>query len=52
MATIAFNEVTKQFDDGTIAVDNLTLDVKDGEFLILVGPSGCGRRRRCGWSPA
>jgi multiple sugar transport system ATP-binding protein len=43
MATIAFNEVTKQFDDGTIAVDNLTLDVKDGEFLILVGPSGCGK---------
>ena len=43
MATIAFNHVTKQFDDGTVAVDNLTLDVKDGEFLILVGPSGCGK---------
>jgi len=43
MATIGFNEVTKQFDDGTVAVDNLTLDVQDGEFLILVGPSGCGK---------
>ncbi|MDX6452291.1 MAG: multiple sugar transport system ATP-binding protein, partial [Gaiellaceae bacterium] len=43
MATIQFDSVTKQFDDGTIAVDNLTLDVKDGEFLILVGPSGCGK---------
>ena len=43
MATIQFNEVTKQFDDGTVAVDNLTLDVEDGEFLILVGPSGCGK---------
>jgi multiple sugar transport system ATP-binding protein len=43
MATIQFTEVTKQFDDGTVAVDGLTLDVHDGEFLILVGPSGCGK---------
>src|SRR6266536_2646572 len=43
MATIRFDEVTKQFDDGTVAVDRLTLDVEDGEFLILVGPSGCGK---------
>ncbi|MFL5953210.1 MAG: ABC transporter ATP-binding protein [Gaiellaceae bacterium] len=43
MSTIEFNEVTKQFDDGTIAVDSLSLTVQDGEFLILVGPSGCGK---------
>ena len=53
MATIAFNEVTKQFDDGTIAVDNLSLDVKDGEkektgIMVWFAPdskhdcSGCG----------
>ncbi len=43
MATIEFKEVTKQFDDGTVAVDRLSLAVEDGEFLILVGPSGCGK---------
>jgi len=43
MATITFNDVTKQFDDGTVAVDSLSLRVEDGEFLILVGPSGCGK---------
>jgi multiple sugar transport system ATP-binding protein len=43
MATIAFNQVTKQFPDGTTAVDKLDLEVGEGEFLILVGPSGCGK---------
>ena len=43
MATIAFDHVTKRFDDGTVAVDDLNLSVGEGEFLILVGPSGCGK---------
>jgi multiple sugar transport system ATP-binding protein len=43
MSTIEFSEVTKQFDDGTTAIQQLTLLVEDGEFLILVGPSGCGK---------
>jgi multiple sugar transport system ATP-binding protein len=43
MATIAFEHVSKRFDDGTVAVDDLNLSVGEGEFLILVGPSGCGK---------
>ncbi|HEV8459604.1 MAG TPA: sn-glycerol-3-phosphate ABC transporter ATP-binding protein UgpC [Gaiellaceae bacterium] len=43
MATIAFENVSKQFEDGTVAVDGLELMVEEGEFLILVGPSGCGK---------
>ena len=43
MAGIAFQDVTKAFDDGTIAVDHLDLEVRDGEFVVLVGPSGCGK---------
>ena len=43
MATITFKQVSKQFDDGTVAVDNLDLEVNEGEFLIVVGPSGCGK---------
>ena len=43
MATIAFEHVSKAFDDGTVAVDDLCLEIGDGEFLVLVGPSGCGK---------
>ena len=43
MASIEFRGVTKQFPDGTVAVDDLDLLVADGEFMILVGPSGCGK---------
>jgi multiple sugar transport system ATP-binding protein len=43
MAEIAFAEVTKRFDDGTIAVDGVTMEVGDGEFMVLVGPSGSGK---------
>jgi len=40
---ISFSDVTKRFDDGTIGVDELTLDVGEGEVVVLVGPSGCGK---------
>ena len=43
MAGVAFEDVTKVFPAGTVAVDDLSLDVGDGEFLILVGPCGCGK---------
>ncbi len=42
MAGIIFSGVTKRFPDGTVAVDDLDLDVRDGELLAVVGPSGCG----------
>ncbi|HET6548313.1 MAG TPA: ATP-binding cassette domain-containing protein, partial [Solirubrobacter sp.] len=43
MASIAFNDVSKVFPDGTKAVDGLDLEIADGEFTILVGPSGSGK---------
>jgi multiple sugar transport system ATP-binding protein len=43
MAEIVFDHVTKVFDDGTVAVDDLTLEVPDGGLMVLVGPSGCGK---------
>jgi osmoprotectant transport system ATP-binding protein len=40
---ITFDGVTKTYPDGTVAVDNLTLDVPAGTLTVFVGPSGCGK---------
>ena len=42
MASVILKNVMKQFKSVT-AVDNLSIDVKDREFAVLVGPSGCGK---------
>ena len=40
---IRLEGVSKKYDDGTIAVHDLDLDVPEGETVVLVGPSGCGK---------
>ncbi|MFC0438993.1 ABC transporter ATP-binding protein [Kutzneria buriramensis] len=40
---IEFQAVTKRFDDGTVAVDELDLTVDPGRITVFVGPSGCGK---------
>ena len=40
---ISFESVSKRFPDGTTAVDNLDLEVPEGDLTVLVGPSGCGK---------
>jgi multiple sugar transport system ATP-binding protein len=42
VAEVLFDGVTKRFGD-VVAVDALSLDVRDGEFMVLLGPSGCGK---------
>ena len=36
-------DLTRQFDDGVVAVDNINLYVRKGEFITFLGPSGCGK---------
>ena len=43
MATIRLQDVSKVYPNGHTAVRPLTLDVENGELLVLVGPSGCGK---------
>ncbi len=40
---IHLDRVGKTYEDGTVAVQELTLDVRRGEMVVLVGPSGCGK---------
>jgi len=39
---VTVKDVTKRFG-ATIALENVSLDVGDGELVALVGPSGCGK---------
>src|SRR2546428_11032998 len=42
MAQVQLRNVTKRFDQ-LIAINNLSLEVKDREFVVFLGPSGCGK---------
>jgi multiple sugar transport system ATP-binding protein len=43
VASISFEGVSKVFPNGTVAVEDLDLDIADGEFTVIVGPSGSGK---------
>jgi multiple sugar transport system ATP-binding protein len=43
MASIHWDRIGKAFDAGSVAVEDLSLDVADREFVVLVGPSGSGK---------
>ncbi len=43
MNAIKFDSVTKRFPNRTVAVEQLTLGIENGETVVLIGPSGCGK---------
>lgn len=42
MGSVRIENVTKKFGEMT-ALDNISLDIREGEFFALLGPSGCGK---------
>jgi osmoprotectant transport system ATP-binding protein len=42
-ATITLDGVGKSYDDGTVAVGSLSLEIPAGDLVVLIGPSGCGK---------
>jgi len=40
---VTFQHVSKVYNTGTIALDDLNLRIKEGEFISFLGPSGCGK---------
>ncbi|WJK40376.1 ABC transporter ATP-binding protein [Solwaraspora sp. WMMA2056] len=43
VVAIAADRLTKVFDDGTVAVDGVSFAIEPGQFMVLLGPTGCGK---------
>ena len=43
MSVVVINGVTKEFKGGTVALQDIDVDIEQGEFVSLIGPSGCGK---------
>lgn len=43
MAALSLNKIEKIYPNGFKAVHGVDLEVRDGEFMVFVGPSGCAK---------
>ena len=43
MASVQLDQISKEYDNGFVAVQDASFTIEDGEFVVLVGPSGCGK---------
>lgn len=43
MSSVILKNVTKTYDNNKTVINNVSLEIKDKEFIVLVGASGCGK---------
>jgi ABC-type sugar transport system ATPase subunit len=43
VSKIVLENISKVYPGDVRAVDNISLTINSGEFMALVGPSGCGK---------
>ena len=42
MASLSLQHITKVYDNKVTAVSDFNMEIEDKEFIVFVGPSGCG----------
>jgi len=47
MSHIKINQLTYQFVDQTIGLDDISISIKEGEFVVIAGPNGSGKTTLC-----
>ena len=40
---LQLQNITKQYDDGYVAIQDININIRKGDFVTLLGPSGCGK---------